>query len=140
MARTNDLLLDTCAAIWLAQGANMEPHALSAMSEANNDGRPLHLSRITACAPGLLAKTGRAAMAVAPSALFQLFLRMPGVQAQHLTPDILIESSLLPGVLHGDPADRIIIATARALDLTIVTRDRHILGYADKGYVRALPC
>jgi PIN domain nuclease of toxin-antitoxin system len=79
-------------------------------------------------------------MTQSPHAVFQAFLRLPGVQAQQLTPDILIESSLLPGQLHGDPADRIIIATARALDLTVVTRDRHILDYADKGHVRALAC
>ena len=63
-----------------------------------------------------------------------------GVVLQGLTADILIDSSLLPGEIHGDPADRIIIATARALDLTVVTRDRHILDYAARGHVRALAC
>lgn len=140
MAKTSDLLLDTCAAIWLAQGAFMEPSALAAMKAANDDGRPLRLSLVTAWELGLLAKSGRAAMAAAPAAIFQSFLRLPGVQPQPLTADILIDSSLLPGELHGDPADRIIIATARALDLTILTRDRHVLDYADKGYVRALAC
>ncbi len=73
-------------------------------------------------------------------AVFQSFLRLPGVTLEGLTPDILIDSSLLPGEPHGDPADRIIIATARALDLTVVTRDRHILNYAERGHVRALAC
>jgi PIN domain nuclease of toxin-antitoxin system len=35
---------------------------------------------------------------------------------------------------------RILIATARALDLTIVTRDEKILDYAEKGHVRVLAC
>jgi PIN domain nuclease of toxin-antitoxin system len=47
---------------------------------------------------------------------------------------------MLPGPVHGDPADRILIATARALDLTIVTRDSAILDYSARGHVRALPC
>ena len=140
MAKTNELLLDTCAAIWMAQQAKMSPESVAAIDEAADLGVPLWLSLVTAWELGLLAKSGRAAMAAAPAAIFQTFLRLPGVQPQQLTADILIDSSLLPGEVHGDPADRIIIATARALDLTVVTRDRHILDYADKGYVRALEC
>jgi PIN domain nuclease of toxin-antitoxin system len=138
--RTSDLLLDTCAAIWLAQGAFVEPAALEAMKEANEGNRPLRLSLISAWELGLLAKSGRAAMAAPPAAVFQAFLRLPGVQPQQLTAEILIDSSMLPGKIHGDPADRIIIATARSLDLTVVTRDRHILDYAAQGHVRALVC
>lgn len=140
MARTSDLLLDTCAAIWMAQGAFLEPVALEAMTRANEQRRPLRLSLITAWELGFLARSGKAAMAAAPQAVFQAFLDLPGVQAQPLTAEILIGSSLLPGQVHGDPADRILIATARALDLTIVTRDRNILTYAEQGHVRALPC
>jgi PIN domain nuclease of toxin-antitoxin system len=139
MARS-DLLLDTCAAIWLTQGDAIAPSAQAAMDQAERDGRPLRLSLVTAWELGLLAKSGKAAMSRPPAAVFSAFLRLPGVALEGLTADILIESSLLPGEIHGDPADRIIIATARALDLTVVTRDRHILKYATAGHVRALPC
>lgn len=140
MARTNDLLLDTCAAIWLAQQSPMEPEAVAAIDEASDDGRPIRLSLITSWELGLLARSGRAAMAQAPGDIFRAFLRLPGVVLENLTADILIDSSLLPPPVHGDPADRILIATARTLDLTIVTRDRLILDYAARGHVRALAC
>lgn len=140
MARTNDLLLDTCAAIWLAQQSQMEPEAVAAIDEASDFGRPIRISLITSWELGLLAKRGRAAMAQPPAVIFRAFLRLPGVVLEDLTADILIDSSLLPAPVHGDPADRIIIATARALDLTIVTRDRLILDYAAKGHVQALAC
>jgi PIN domain nuclease of toxin-antitoxin system len=39
-----------------------------------------------------------------------------------------------------DPADRIIAATARAFDMTLVTRDRPLLDYADAGHLKALAC
>jgi PIN domain nuclease of toxin-antitoxin system len=136
----SDLLLDTCAAIWLVQGAFLEREALDAMARASEEDRPLRLSLITAWELGLLAKTGKAAMAAAPSAIFQSFLELPGVRAEPLTADVLINSSLLPGKIHGDPADRIIVATARALELTVITRDRAILEYARQGHVLALPC
>ena len=140
MAKTSELLLDTCAAIWLSQDAKMRPEAASAIDAAADQGRPLRLSLITAWELGLLERSGRAPMTRPSKAIFQSFLQLPGVALEDLTAEILIDSSLLPGELHGDPADRIIIATARALDLTVVTRDRHILDYADKGHVRALAC
>lgn len=88
----------------------------------------------------MLAKSGRAAMTQTPGAIFRAFLQLPGIVLEDLTADILMNSSLLPAPIHGDPADRILIATARALDLTIVTRDQLILDYATHGHVRALAC
>lgn len=140
MARTSSLLLDTCAAIWLAQQAPMEPAAVAAIDGASDAGAAIRLSLITAWELGLLAKSGRAAMALPPAAIFRAFLKLPGVVLEGLTAEILVDSSLLPVPIHGDPADRIIIATARILDLTIVTRDRLILDYAARGHVRALAC
>lgn len=52
----------------------------------------------------------------------------------------LIESSFLPLPIHNDPTDRILIATAREHDLTIITRDRAILSYGIAGHVRTLEC
>lgn len=66
-------------------------------------------------------------------------LSRPGVRLAPLTPEIAIDSEELPGRIHGDPADRIMIATARALDATLVTRDRLILDYGAQGHVDVLP-
>lgn len=44
----------------------------------------------------------------------------------------------LPPEIQGDPCDRIIMATARALDCPLVTADRKILAYAATGHVRAV--
>lgn len=63
-----------------------------------------------------------------------------GVRLTPLTPAIAIESSFLPATFHGDPADRLLVATARALPATVVTRDRAILAYAAAGHVQALVC
>lgn len=57
-----------------------------------------------------------------------------------VTPELLLRSSFLPEPLHDDPADRILIATAREHDLTIITRDRAILSYGAAGHVRVLAC
>jgi PIN domain nuclease of toxin-antitoxin system len=57
-----------------------------------------------------------------------------------LTVEILTGSCSLPGSPPDDPADRIIIATARDRDMIVVTRDRRILDYSRAGHVRAMAC
>jgi PIN domain nuclease of toxin-antitoxin system len=53
----------------------------------------------------------------------------PGMQLLELTPRIAIESTKLPGSFHRDPADQIIVATARVYDIPLLTTDSHILQY-----------
>jgi PIN domain nuclease of toxin-antitoxin system len=60
-----------------------------------------------------------------------------GFTLQELTPRILIESTRPPGGVHRDPFDRILIATAREHDLTLLTRDKDILLYARQGHLKA---
>jgi PIN domain nuclease of toxin-antitoxin system len=57
-----------------------------------------------------------------------------------LTIDLLANSCTLPGEPPNDPADRIIIATARESGLVIVTRDSAILSYSQAGHVQTLAC
>ena len=98
------------------------------------------MSPITAWELGLLAARGKLPAAKEPIDLFEEVTAVPGVVLTSLTPSMLVASSFLPGTLNSDPADRIIVATARTLDLTIITRDKAILAYAKQGYVRAIEC
>jgi PIN domain nuclease of toxin-antitoxin system len=52
----------------------------------------------------------------------------------------LIASSFLPGMPPRDPMDCILIATARELAATLVTRDRAIIAYGETGNVSVLAC
>ena len=65
-------------------------------------------------------------------------LAFPGVRLKGLSPSIAIESTRLPGPLHRDPADRMLIATARLTGAALVTCDKHILTYAKQGHVRVV--
>jgi PIN domain nuclease of toxin-antitoxin system len=65
---------------------------------------------------------------------------MPNVHLAALSPEILIASSFLPGEPPSDPADRILLATARDLGAMLVTRDRAILAYGESGQVSTLAC
>lgn len=48
-----------------------------------------------------------------------------------LAPAVSIESNRLPNSFQADPADRIIVATARYFDMTLMTADRAILAYGE---------
>jgi PIN domain nuclease of toxin-antitoxin system len=52
-----------------------------------------------------------------------------------LTPEIALASSRLPEPFHGDPADRIIVATARTMGARLATRDSKILEYGRRRHV-----
>lgn len=124
----------------MSEGEKLRPSAADALNAAFEGGTDIGISPISAWERGILSAKGRLASPLSPYKWFAEVLATPGVELIPLTPDILIDSSFLPGTLHGDPADRIIIATARAHDLTIVTRDRHILRYGEEGHVRVLEC
>ena len=56
-------------------------------------------------------------------------LSLPGVHLLPLTPEIVVDSTQLPGTFHKDPADQLIVATARVSGLSLMTRDTKILAY-----------
>lgn len=134
------ILLDTCAVIWTGLNQSMDPNALDEISRAYSLGNDTYVSPITAWELGLLYSRGRLALPTHPMVFFTDVCATPGMRQCALTDRILMESSFLPGSPHTDPADRIMIATARTHGLRIMTRDARILDYADKGHVLALAC
>jgi PIN domain nuclease of toxin-antitoxin system len=60
----------------------------------------------------------------------ELALARPGLHLVELTRPILVESCKLPPPFHGDPADQLIVATARDCDAVIITKDERIRAYA----------
>jgi PIN domain nuclease of toxin-antitoxin system len=133
------LLLDTCAAIWLADGQPMKASSVTAIERAAATGDVL-VSPVTAWEIGMLCAASRIVVRPTPQQWFSQLLARPGIQLAPLAPEIAIEASFLPGRLHGDPADRLLVATARHRDAALVTRDRRILDYAASGNVKALAC
>jgi PIN domain nuclease of toxin-antitoxin system len=139
---TPAVLLDTCAVIWLANGDPLEDGAAAAIVQAAM-AEGVFISPISAWEIGLLSRprSGRAvAFLPDPAAWFARVMAAPGVKSAPFTADIAIAASQLPEPLHGDPADRLLIATARDLALPIITRDAKILDYARTGNLAAIAC
>lgn len=125
------LLLDTHIWIWALNG---DRRALSAgsvamLNHASAHGRVL-VSAISVWEVAVLSSKRRISLTQPIDTWVSAGLSAPGLRLVPLTPEIAIDSTRLPGVMHGDPADRIIIATARRMAATLVTSDRAILDYA----------
>lgn len=134
------ILLDTCAAIWLANGDNLSPAALIAINRVHADDEHVLVSPITAWEVGLLVCRGRMNLLMPPERWFGRLLEAPGLRLAAITPDVLIASSFLPGRPPRDPADRIMAATAREYGYALMTRDRPLLDYAEQGHIQAIAC
>lgn len=137
------LLLDTHAAIWLAEGQLTQAAADVVVFAGLADG--VFVSPVTAWEIGLLARprSGRPprfTFLPNPQGWFANLMAKPIIKPAPLTNAAAIESSHLPGLLHDDPADRLLVATARDMDVALMTRDEAILRYDLAGHVRTWPC
>ena len=134
------LLLDTCAAIWIANGDAIAAAAQDEITQALRQGETVYVSPITAWEIGLLASRGRISLRLDPLRWFGRLMQAPGLKLAAMDAGVLVASSFLPDCDLRDPADRIIVATAREYDYRIVTRDRIMLAYAGRGLCRTIAC
>ena len=136
----SELILDTCAVIWLAEEAKFSPLARQAIDEAVEGGDSVCVSPISAWEVSNQIRKGRLRTTKNAQVWFDDFMTGSGFIVALMPVPVLIGSSFLPGNPPADPADRIIAATAREYGYTIVTRDRALLAYADAGHINAIGC
>ncbi len=98
----------------------------------------IRVSAISAWELGMLESKGRIQIPMNCLDWVNKALKAPGISLAPITPEIAIESSRLPEAFHGDPADRLIVATARNLDATLITHDKRIIAYAKKKYLKVM--
>ena len=65
-------------------------------------------------------------------------LSAPGMSLAPISAEIAVEAGRLTGGIHGDPADRLIVATARALACPLMTSDARLLDYGRAGHIETL--
>lgn len=132
------LLVDTHALIWMVEEApQLGVQAAKALNRAGRENR-IAISAITPWEIALLVSKGRLQLGVNVMDWIREALAKPGAQLAPLEPEIAVASSRPPFEMHPDPADRILVATARHLGATLVTADRALLTLASKGHFRAL--
>ena len=124
------IVLDTHALLWWASGAadQLSPVALDAIQTEMDDGR-IVVSSISAWELAMLVARGRVALSIDTSEWLTLAGQIDAVEFMPVDHEIAVKSVELPGEFHKDPADRLIVATARKLGAPLVTADEKIRAY-----------
>ena len=129
------ILLDTHIWVWWVHGdAHLSQTHVALLQQHEPTG--LGVSAMSCWEVAKLVEKGRLKLPCPIDQWMRQALNYPGVMLLPLQPEIAIESTRLPGSFHDDPADQILVATARIHGCPIVTMDRRISGYA---HVRAIP-
>ncbi|HGJ64856.1 TPA: type II toxin-antitoxin system VapC family toxin [bacterium] len=122
------IILDTHIWVWWVHGderLNQSQMDIITANEADIIG----VSVISCWEIAKLVQYGRLGLPCSISEWFGQALEYPGIQLLALTPEIAIESTRLPGKFHRDPADQIIVATARLYKCPLMTLDDKIMKY-----------
>ena len=131
------ILLDTHVWLWMAGGARIASSARRLIEAASTEDGLL-LSPISLWEVGMLAAKGRIAVQPDCAAWVSAALAKTGVRLLPMSAQIAVGSSFLQEGFHGDPADRIIVASAIASSATLITRDKQILTFARRGNFKAI--
>ena len=96
---------------------------------AQHETQHIGISAICCWEVAKLVERGRLRLPLPTDQWLHAALSYPGLRLLDLNPDIAADSCSLPGHFHGDPADQIIVATARHHESRLVTMDQRILSY-----------
>ena len=131
-------LLDTHIWIRLLNGDPLLQSAvfLNGIREREQQGK-IRIAAISLWETAMLVSKGRLSLSMPVREWLEKAVTMPGLSVLQLTAEIAADSCFLPGDFHGDPADRLITASARVHSATLVTFDQAILTYAAEGWVKA---
>jgi PIN domain nuclease of toxin-antitoxin system len=122
-------LLDTHAWVWwVTEDRRLSAAARRTIERSQTHGR-LAVSLISAWEIAKKVEKGQLVLDRSIHDWIDQASARPGLQILELTRPILVESCRLPPPFHGDPADQLIVATARDRDAAIVTRDERIRRY-----------
>lgn len=123
-------LLDTHVLLWwLTDSARLSPAQREVTASASAVS-PLLVSDISLWEVAMLHSLGRIRLSLPLRDWLEAAVAPPMVQRHGISPAIAAELASLPESFHRDPADRILVATARVLGATLLTRDRRIVDAA----------
>jgi len=128
--RRQGFLMDTHVWIWLINGDKRMGRGPLVRRLRGSSSSSFGVSVLSVWEVGMLEAKGRISLPYSCLEWIQKALKAPGIVLAPLTPEIAVESTRLSGSFPGDPADRILIATAQRNQAILVTMDKNILAYA----------
>lgn len=129
------IILDTHVWVWwVSQDRRLTEAYRAALAQHQPEG--LGVSAISCWEIAKLVEVGRLRLSIPVLSWVEQALSQPGVRLLDLTPRIAVASAELPAPFHRDPADQILVATARVFDAPLLTADEKLQQYP---HVRTLP-
>ena len=123
------ILLDTPIWVWWVNDArDLRPRQRELIEQHSAGG--LRVSVISCWEVAKLIEKGRLVLNKSTGSWITAALQRPAISLLPLTPEIAVESAQLPPGFHTDPADQLLVATSRLLNLPLLTADAKILDYA----------
>jgi len=124
------IVLDTHVLLWWVSGSDeLSVAAKKAIKRTLTQGSELIVSSISAWEVSMLIDKERLILSMDVESWFDEVSQIDGVRFMPVDNEIGIKSTVLPGDFHKDPADRMIVATARKLAVPLVTADAKIRNY-----------
>ncbi len=123
------IILDTHIWIWWVLGSSQLPQEYFQYVQ-EHEAEELGVSVISCWEIAKLVQGGRIVLPLPVGEWLTKALSYPGIRLLELSPEVAVESTQLPGVFHRDPADQIIVATARVYACSLVTMDAKIRAYS----------
>jgi PIN domain nuclease of toxin-antitoxin system len=120
-------LLDTHVLLWWFASDNRLPAAYQRVIRKAGPESPLWVSDISLWEIATLAGLGRIKLPLPVRTWLERATAPPLVQRIGISPAVAAEVAALPATFHRDPADRIIVASARVLGATLLTHDQRIV-------------
>ncbi len=124
------IVIDTHVLVWWVSGdKSLSKSATKAINETLADGSEVIVSSVSAWEIAMLIEKGRLVLSMDVASWLDEVSQIDGVRFVPVDNEIGIKSAVLPGEFHKDPADRMIVATARRLAVPLVTADQKMIEY-----------
>lgn len=139
--KQHTILLDTHVWLWLMMGNEKLSNSFKKAVDRNIENESILISAISLWELGMLVEKKRIELEMDCLDWVEQALENRGINLMPITPRIAIQSTRLPEEIHGDPADKILIATAHEHNAVLVTHDQKILEYGKGRFINVFdPC
>ncbi len=124
------IVIDTHVLVWWVSSSDaLSTAAAKAIKKTLTKNDEIIISSISAWEISMLIENGRLVLSMDVESWLDAASQIDGIPSVPVDNEIGIKSTMLPGEFHKDPADRIIVATARKLAVPLVTADEKIINY-----------
>lgn len=132
------ILLDTHIWIWFAESSYKFSKPIIQLIDHAINTNTIYVSDISLWEISMLASKEKIILNLPVQDWLETSIKKLKLTVIPISPHIAMESTALPGEFHKDPADRLIVATARCEKLHLITADQEILRYSKKHYVHTI--